>query len=129
MEDLKLVLKQPYYRDIDAHVKREEYRRITPFWLTRIFGEKGMENGSYVVRRISKLAAAFFCNNLDCLIYAINIGELVPLHDKVTFHHGYAKDRPSMRWNIDGIEIRGGRTEWGAVKGERYFVIKLKDRI
>lgn len=50
-------------------------------------------------------------------------------YDSVTFYLGYAKNRPSMTFVVDGIEIRNGREEWGAEPGKKYFVIKLGERL
>lgn len=49
-------------------------------------------------------------------------------YETVTFYLGYAKDRPSMTFKIEGIDIDSGKPEWGAVK-KYYFVIKLGERI
>ena len=49
--------------------------------------------------------------------------------DKVTFHLGYSKDRPSMTFAIKEIVIGEGKEEWGALPGETCFVIKLGDRL
>lgn len=46
-------------------------------------------------------------------------------YDKVTFYLGYKKDRPSMTFNVTGIEVGTGREEWGAEKGVEYYVIKF----
>ena len=50
-------------------------------------------------------------------------------HNYVTFYLGYAKDRPSMTFEIESIKAGAGKEEWGAVPGCRYFVIKLGRRI
>lgn len=49
--------------------------------------------------------------------------------DKVIFHLGYSKDRPSMTFAIKEIVINEGKEEWGALPGETYFVIKLGERL
>lgn len=50
-------------------------------------------------------------------------------YDKVTFHLGYAKDRPSMTFALDKITINKGKPEWGAEEGKLYFVIHLGKRL
>lgn len=50
-------------------------------------------------------------------------------YDKVTFHLGYSKDRPSMTFALDKITIDKGRPEWGAEEGKLYFVIHLGKRL
>ena len=49
--------------------------------------------------------------------------------DAVTFYLGYAKDRPSMTFRLICIGYGEGKPEWGAELGQKYFVIKLGDRI
>lgn len=48
---------------------------------------------------------------------------------RVTFHLGYAKDRPSMTFALDKITINKGKPEWGAEEGKLYFVIHLGQRL
>jgi len=50
-------------------------------------------------------------------------------YDKVTFHLGYAKNRPSMTFALDKIMINKGKPEWGAEEGKLYFVIHLGPRL
>ncbi len=50
-------------------------------------------------------------------------------YDEVIFRHGYAKDAPVMSFIIDDITIKEGREEWGALKGQKYYVISLGKRI
>ena len=45
----------------------------------------------------------------------------------VCFHKGYTKT--TMSFKIKYITIGCGREEWGAVRGERYFVIQLGQKI
>lgn len=49
--------------------------------------------------------------------------------DVVTFRNGYQKDAPTMTLKCEGIEIRSGRPEWGAVPYQVYYVIKLGERL
>lgn len=58
-------------------------------------------------------------------------GECLQYFDAVTFYHGYKSGRPTMTFKIqDGtIVMRGGRYEWGAEPGKKYFVIKLGERL
>lgn len=43
----------------------------------------------------------------------------------IVFTNGYATDAPRIVVECKGISIGEGRSEWGAISGERYFVIKL----
>ena len=50
-------------------------------------------------------------------------------YDLVTLYNGYKKNRPSMIFKVKEIVIAEGRPEWGAEKGQKYYVIRLGDRI
>ena len=50
-------------------------------------------------------------------------------YDQVTFYYGYAKDRPSMTFQIEGVRIGQGNPEWGAELGKEYIVIGLGQRV
>ena len=47
----------------------------------------------------------------------------------VTFYLGYHKNRPSMTFRIKKVVVDEGRPEWGAVEGQKYYVIVLGERI
>ena len=96
---LKLVLKERWYRMIEAGEKKEEYRAIIQYWRRRL--ETGY-NEPYLKWR---------------------------KYDSVTFYLGYAKNRPSMTFEFLGARYGQGRPEWGAKPGEEYYVIKLGRRI
>lgn len=50
-------------------------------------------------------------------------------YDVVKFKNGYHKDAPTMSFKINEIVKGKGNTEWGAIQGETYYVIKLGERI
>lgn len=114
MEALKLVLKRKWWDMIASGEKKEEYREITPYWQTRI-------------------------DNVTTRIYSVVgqnphfepcvITQMENLYSPVTFYLGYAKDRPSMTFQVTKIEVGEGRPEWGAEPGKNYYVIKLGERI
>ena len=109
MKTLKLVLKKKWYDMIASGEKKEEYREIKQFWGLRLTDLPG---GLYLFS---------YRNGL----------EEVPFkhYDRVTFYLGYTKNRPSMTFVVDGIEIRKGKEKWGAEPGKEYFVIKLGERL
>lgn len=47
----------------------------------------------------------------------------------VTFYEGYSKDRRRITLLIRDITEGTGKTKWGAVPGEEYYVIKLGDKM
>lgn len=109
MKTLDLVLKKQWYDMIASGKKTEEYREIKSYWVKRL---TSLRYGS--------------------LLFSHRNGyQPIPFKDfdKVTFHLGYSKDRPSMTFAIDEITINKGKPEWGALPEETYFVIKLGERL
>ena len=49
--------------------------------------------------------------------------------ESVTFYLGYAKDRPSMTFEIQDMTYDEGYPQWGAEPGKKYFIIKLGKRL
>ena len=45
--------------------------------------------------------------------------------DVVRFRHGYSTNAPEITLKCLGIEVRQGKSEWGAEHNTEYFVIKL----
>ncbi|OYD42312.1 hypothetical protein ACF3OC_08510 [Sphingobacterium cellulitidis] len=45
--------------------------------------------------------------------------------DQVQFRNGYAKYSPTITLQCKGIFIKEGNPKWGAVEGQKYFVIEL----
>lgn len=43
----------------------------------------------------------------------------------VQFRNGYSKDAPTITLVCKGISIKEGNSKWGAVEGQKYFVIEL----
>ena len=106
--DLKLVLKKRWFDLIASGEKKEEYREIKQYWGKRL---TNLPDGTWweLLTKNSKVCYKEF--------------------DSVTFYLGYQKDRPSMTFKVDGIEIGEGKQEWGAEPGKEYFIIKLGERI
>lgn len=129
MKTLDLVLKRKWFEMIASGEKTEEYREIKPYWIIRLL----FDSSIYVPDKqykIGKLRANFFASSVNVLKYQLERQDVkFRLFDKVTFHLGYAKDRPSMTFTIKEIVVDEGKEEWGALPGETYFVIKLGERL
>lgn len=46
-------------------------------------------------------------------------------YDAVKFRNGYAPTSPTVTVELDSIKAGYGRSEWGAILGKKYFVLKL----
>lgn len=129
MKTLDLVLRRKWFDMIASGEKTEEYREIKPYWIKRLL-EQIDERG-----RCYYKAEDFdddYDNSCEQFIIPPDVrAGLVKFKDfdKVTFHLGYAKNRPSMTFSIKEIVCDEGKEEWGALPGEYYFVIKLGERL
>ena len=50
-------------------------------------------------------------------------------HTHVRFRNGYARNSPVIMLELKSIIVAEGREEWGAKKGDLYFVLKLGQRV
>ncbi len=92
-----------------AGEKKEEYREIKPYWRTRFINALGWQK------------------RLMPLEMILDIEQPVHL-GLVRFRNGYGKDAPELIINCD-LRIGTGKPEWGAVKGEEYFILEIKERV
>ena len=109
---LELVLKGKYYDMIESGEKPEEYRDITPYWRKRI------------------CTRDLFCKMRDVCkanIYCHYDNGVPCKHSTVVFHRAYTNTM--IKFRIEKVVIGHGRTEWGAKEGEKYYVIKLGERL
>lgn len=112
---LDLVLKIKWYEMIESGEKREEYRKIGAFWARRLC--------------LSPKQSKCRSNAAKCVSGDFAVSSCFAMRDFrfVRFHRAYTST--TMTFVIDGIEIKEGNPDWGAVPGEKYFVIKLGNRI
>jgi hypothetical protein len=96
MNVLHLNLKRKWFDMILSGEKKEEYRKSSAYW-TGIF--------SRTVRLKGK--------------------NYHPTDVTICFSNGYSKNRRQLFIECEGVHIGEGRPEWGAEKGESYFVIRL----
>lgn len=109
MKTLHLTLKKKWFLMTDIGEKPEEYREITPYWISRLCEE----------------TPTSVCD----LIYE-NKGYDFKKFDNVFARNGYnPKKNPSWlrRWVKTSIGF--GQEKWGADPGKQYFIIKLGEKI
>ena len=111
MLTLHLTLKKKWFDMIASGEKKEEYREIKPYWVSRIVDEIRIEA---VERHDSFLVHGAHCT-INTTIY----------YDAVKFTNGYSKSSPTITVEIVGIETGIGKEKWGAPIGQHVFIIKL----
>lgn len=110
-----LVLKVRWYEMIESGKKREEYRKIGDYWSKRLIALPDAR------KRDSGVPTPSHGDVLN------DDGVRFRYFTSVRFHRAYTST--IMTFAIDGIEIGEGNPEWGAIPGQKYFVIKLGNRI
>jgi len=119
---LHLNLKKKWYDMIISGEKKEEYRTISEYWVSRFF---------YFKSEIEELDELTY--NLSKLICHKNYDQLFKYFDIefkniniIRFSNGYRKDRPQFDIECRGITVGHGKPEWGAEPNENYFILKLE---
>jgi len=119
MRTLHLNLKKKWFDMIFSGEKKEEYRDLTNYWFKRLCDMKVQCEDSPVSLTKGEVYSTL-SQNSDILNH-----DLIKYFDNIIFSNGYAKDRPQFKIECKGIEIKEGCKEWGAIPGQKYFVIKL----
>lgn len=100
---ITLPIKKQWFDMIAAGVKTEEYREIKPYYTTRIATEIG--------------------ESPQITFFALKAGretrEFI-----VKFVNGYGNNRPSFYAECS-IKVGTGRKKWGAVPGNKYYVLRI----
>lgn len=99
MKVLDLPLKREYYLMIESGIKREEYREIKPFWISRLLVGGYSESGEIAFKNF-------------------------PL---VRFRFGYTKR--TMLFEVEGLRVGQGNPDWGAPVGKDVFILKIGKRV
>jgi hypothetical protein len=114
--NLQLSLKKQWFEMTDPKGKTEDYREITPYWISRLTKKHPMSviaGGDIMDRHTGQ---QFSIRHFETNIMTL----------------GYPKSTDTSRIKIfehAGIEIRKGNPEWGAEPNKLYFVIKHGKRI
>ena len=134
MKKLVLPLKKEWYDMIASGVKPEEYRVIKWYWFRRLFYYGDLESWSMVN---AMMTAFTHGQDIEEWKHEFHISPRVNQkatndYTHVEFTLGYPKkddNERRMLFELNGIEIRQGRTEWGAPEGKNVFVLKLGRRV
>lgn len=132
MKVLHLTLKKKWFDMIASGEKKEEYREIKPFWITRFCKPKHYmepqvwhEFSCDLIHQSNNLKRRH--RNYNELFDYFEIK--APVFDFVVFKNGYSKNSPIVKLKVFEQYIGKGNPDWGAESGKEYFVIKLGDII
>ena len=114
---LDLPLKKKWYEMIESGIKKEEYREIKPYWCNRLlfmypFITQYWEG---ILERVKK-------GEIDFDEILLEHGTRHYTH--VRFRYGYTKR--TMLFELKGITIGKGKTEWGAAADKDYYILTIK---
>lgn len=111
MSTLHLTLKKKWFDMILSGEKKEEYREIKPYWVTRLTG----------------LPYNWKKDNKDSLISELLDDDFIYWrHYKIIeFKNGYAKNAPIIKIECDYIDVGKAKPEWSDNWQGEVFIIKL----
>lgn len=116
MSNLQLSLIEKWFRMTEEEIKLADYRELTPYWYARLCLYDGKKQPKSFWEFAPRTSFSFDSNKVSFVKFEHNI-----------MTKGYPKSTDTKRilkMEHKGIEIGTGNTEWGAVEGKLYFVIK-----
>lgn len=119
-------LKKEWYIMIESLIKPEEYREIKPYWLKRLFNTIDVGFNHY--EKVDDECAKFYCENISLLKTDYEGGGFQKKdYTHIRFRYGYTKR--TMLFELKGITIGKGNTEWGAPEDKEVFILKLGKKV
>jgi hypothetical protein len=95
---LTLPIKEKWFNMILSGEKKEEYREIKPYYMSRFKNVFTMLPYSYIPEGLDK--------------------------KEICFRNGYGKNRPEFIAECS-LDIKTGKEEWGAEPGKEYYVLTI----
>lgn len=111
---LKLTLKKKWYDLIKDGTKKEEYREIKQYWISRL---------------CKKTSSKFINTTADIFDKHSGVTYDIKKFDHIEFKNGYAKNAPTMLVECLDISIGNAVPEWSDNWQGSVFVIKLGEKI
>lgn len=119
MKILNLTLTMNWFDLILSGIKKEEYREIKPYWITRLAQCKGRNDHNNT---------GYFCKKANCAACLKRGNGFHPIqYDAVRFTNGYGNSKPSMLVELKSVSVGFGSEEWGSPKDEKVFILSLGD--
>ena len=132
---LVLSLKSQWFEMIKSGEKREEYRELNAYWLSRFCHIKKYKAQAILRAQAVLLEPKTIICSFNSVLKDIPIEQYIYLlleqnfdYEEIEFTLGYpSKDDSERRMikKIKSIRIDEGKEEWGAEKGKKYFVISF----
>lgn len=126
MKTLDLVLKHHWYDMIASGEKKEEYREIKRYYISRLLMAAQLCKGEVVWKNLTPFLSRYYDNNKSELKQYLGFSFIFKNFSSVTFHRGYTNT--TMTFKIEDMKIGIGNPNWGA-PNEEVFIIKLGKRI
>lgn len=133
MSNIQLPLTQKWFDKTKKGGKKEDYRAITPYFCNRFLLYKNEHKskkwwGEWLKEQLKGNWTISTC--LNCNILCDNIQFKHFESNVMTLGYPNSSDTEKILcFEHRGIDIRGGRECWGALKGVSYFVVKHGKRI
>lgn len=112
MKTLHITLKKKWFDMILSGEKKEEYRELKPYWIKRLISED----------------FSWDCKTIEDLIYHYNNvpnAAFFKPYKYLSAKNGYSKNAPEFITEHLDIQIKEGKSEWGAEPGKKYFTISV----
>ena len=125
MKTLHLNLKKKWFDLILSGEKKEEYIKIKEYWIKKFVTEVLLRSKHWM-----PFGSIFSGISHDIKLLNEPNKHLRFTNDykTITFSNGYSKKR-KFEIEFKHLEISTGKIEWGAERGEKYFVLRLGEII
>ena len=109
---LELPIKGKWFEMILSGEKKEEYREIKPYYEVRfqnLFGVILLEQGGIITEIIREVPGEIKREEVQEIIFRL----------------GYSRNARKIKCRCT-LDIGGGKEEWGAMQGQRYFILRIE---
>ncbi|MCM1536074.1 MAG: ASCH domain-containing protein [Clostridium sp.] len=107
---LTLPIKKKWFYMILSGEKKEEYREIKPYYISRFMNLCGIKGKYNITKKLFRYLISIYTTN----------------QYEIRFRNGYSKTSPSFIAKCT-LSIGTGKEEWGAEKGKEYFVLTIHE--
>jgi hypothetical protein len=113
---LILPIKKQWFDMIMAGVKKDEYRKISPYYISRLIGALDYMGLNHVLNQTKDKIK---------VVNSLRITrEEIMLSKPIILRNGYSRESPEIMCKVS-LRIGQGKEEWGAVKGKEYFILRI----